>query len=247
MPRKYTKIPKENREKGEYYEYKREQERIDKKWDWFVRNYNKVIEKVKDEMLNSLKYEYYELCNKVVKEWYEKYVPFAYTKRKHSLYQIPFFEGDSERNYFIVGYDSGKMTRWHRVSNEYIFVNSFVHGWHGGADMLGPNPIEGYEEPHPNPRQGEMDIDNFSGTPYWRFPTNPPAGSGIIRWQHWYPTPAYPGNWKEAIANAPATIIEKEWPKVKAELSKRYEKIIIDRLAPYYKKYCDFEDEHVRW
>ena len=64
----------------------------------------------------------------------------------------------------------------HRADNEYIFQNSFVKGFHGGADKIKNVEKSKYKQPHPDNK-----------TPYWRKPY--PDGKNIP-YQFWYDEPA---------------------------------------------------------
>lgn len=239
MPRKYTKIPKENRKKGEYYEYKRIKERMlrkakyfDEKWVEYQRGLNAKYAKIARK-------EFFKVFNDAIKEWYDAYQPKAYKKRKKSLYQIPYFDIDnSDKDNITATFgddDPSRIKRWHRVSDEYIYINSYLRGYHGGADMLGDNPVPGYEMPHPHPRTGPFGVNNDSGVPYWRWPTKPKGG--FIRWQLWYPTPAVRTESPDMIAN-------RNWEFVKEQIEQEYnkekEKLFLKigiEFREYYNKY----------
>jgi len=82
-----------------------------------------------------------------IRRFYGAYRPQEY-RRRYSLYQMikPVI---SDTGFKIQM--SGELANiQHRVDNNYIYVNSYQHGYHGGA-------ISG--EGHPDP-----------GTPYWRTP-----------------------------------------------------------------------------
>lgn len=241
MPRNYKNIPQSERKKGEYYEYKRERERIDKKLQYYSDKFDKEMEKVRLEFAEIARKAFFDVFNSAIEEWYDAYDPNVYD-RKHSLYQIPYFEIDASDPDDIVARfgddDPHRITRYHRVSDEYIYINSYLRGWHGGADMLGSDPAPGYEEPHPRPRTGAFGIGNETGVPYWRWPTKPK--NGFIRWQIWYPTPAVRTESPDLIAN-------RNWPPVAKQIEEEYEKREEEVFRKYYKMYIDYRDKYKRW
>lgn len=119
--------------------------------------YKRIIEEYPIKLEERLN----EVGRQVVARWYADYEPTTY-RRTRSLYQA--FRVEREGFNVNVEFDSELIEASHRVSNDYIFENSFIEGYHGGADS-GPK--------HPD-----------LGTPYWRTP--PP------RYPRWYKkTPAY--------------------------------------------------------
>lgn len=90
------------------------------------------------------------IARSAIDKFYEDYEPNSYDRTfdLYNTYKIKVTADD-----WTIDFDSDFMEGMHRVDNqdpEYIFENSFIRGWHGGA-------ISGAG--HPNP-----------GTPYWRFP-----------------------------------------------------------------------------
>ena len=79
--------------------------------------------------------------------WYRDYYPHIYN-RKRTLYHA--FNVSYSNGHLRVNFGPEDIYDVHRVSPEYIYQNSFVLGYHGGADK-GPN--------HPHP-----------GEPWWRTP-----------------------------------------------------------------------------
>ena len=88
-----------------------------------------------------------KLFRESVRSFYGAYSPAEY-HRRYSLYKMGKFEVASESILIHVGGEYSPIG--HRVDNDYIYTNSFVKGFHGGA-ISGQN--------HPSP-----------GVPYWRTP-----------------------------------------------------------------------------
>lgn len=87
------------------------------------------------------------VIERVVDMFYEDYTPHTY-KRKQDLYNAyKVFIDDGDW-----GYEFGAhlMKKSHHQSNEYIYENSFVNGYHGGDD---------FGDDHPEP-----------GVPWWKAP-----------------------------------------------------------------------------
>lgn len=119
----------------------------------------KALEKMKvknDKLTKSFISESSEELNYIAKsaidKFYESYEPLMY-ERTYDLYHT--YRITVTENEWSIDFDPSFMEEWHRVDAKdptYIFENSFIRGWHGGA-------ISG--EGHPNP-----------GVPYWREPIN---------------------------------------------------------------------------
>lgn len=164
---------------------KRNTERIIKKLEWAKKKCRETIDKTTKKYCVKIRVAFNKIKNDVVKEWYEDYggnlkiAPMGY-HRTLGLLKISKIDVNKDTGDIIVRFDENNMTLWHRVSNEYIYQNSFVKGWHGGADKLGSSPKPGYEEPHPNP-----------GIPYWRTPQPDEAAiTGELPYEHWFDHPA---------------------------------------------------------
>lgn len=248
MPRK--KVAPQDRKKGEYYEYKREKQRISDKAEWVIAKHDKEFNRLTSRLADKLRITFRKICKDVVNEWYADYIPNKYN-RKHSLRKFPYIESEYDANKQQLNLSWGfndtlerqrHLHRVDRVNPEYVFVNSFLHGWHGGADLLGSSPAPGYETPpHPQPRNGPFGKDNESGVPYWRFPyARPPKESGIKRWEYWSERPA-------ARSFSPRDRIMELWIPKKKELQEQYledVKKMQDELFDILYKYIE---KNKRW
>lgn len=136
-----------------------------------------------------------------IDKFYEDYEPHSYDRTfdLYNTYRIKVTEDE-----WNIDFDPSWMENWHRVDDEdpeYIFENSFIHGWHGGA-------IAGMG--HPNP-----------GTPYWRLRniSIPTATGGEIKafssTSPWVPSLMSPSPYKE--------IVRKSNLYMRLETSKYYE------------------------
>ena len=143
-----------------------------------------IIDKTTTKYCIKLQRAFNKIKKDVVKKWYLDYggmlkiTPGGY-HRKLDMFKISKIDIDKETGDIAVRFSEDNMTMWHRVSHEYIYQNSFVKGWHGGADKLGDSPKPGYEEPHPRP-----------GLPYWRYPTPEDTPEGELPYEHWFDQPA---------------------------------------------------------
>ena len=111
------------------------------------------IEKINDKYYKIGKSDLEYIARKTVDEFYDDYEPLMY-ERYGDLYNAYKLTASKQPNgmfSFEILYDWSFMHYTHRVSNEYIYENSFIYGWHGGA-RTGPN--------HPN-----------SGEAWWREPS----------------------------------------------------------------------------
>lgn len=96
--------------------------------------------------------ELQELGKSIIAQWYASYDPIFYdrTRSLYKTYDIRIEDGE----FLVVDFDAEYMNEYgHRVSNSYIYENSFEKGFHGGADK------DNKKNKHPNP-----------GIPYWRTP-----------------------------------------------------------------------------
>ena len=112
-----------------------------------IKTYDDLAEYYTNKTVSDLKDSY----GSIVARWYASIYldsrdPHIY-QRQRSLYKA--YKIQSNGTNITVEYNSKYMDEYeHRVSNDYIFENSFVSGFHGGADK-GPG--------HPEP-----------GRPYWK-------------------------------------------------------------------------------
>ena len=121
--------------------------------DSLIKLYKNCIKKL-DEM--DIKYakkvekDLKEVGKKVIDDWYSDYIPNLY-RREYSLYKA--FRVQVKNGKFSVSFSPYYMRAYHhRVENDYIFDNSFLDGWHGGADKGKGHPFPGYpmyREPNP--------------------------------------------------------------------------------------------------
>ncbi|MBQ8947811.1 MAG: hypothetical protein IJ058_15275 [Lachnospiraceae bacterium] len=111
-----------------------------------VAKFNRAIEKYAsglEERLNEVGLE-------VVGRWYAEYPDPHVYRRKRSLYHA--FRVERQGYSINVIFDSELMEDYgHRVSNEYIFENSFIRGFHGGADKISDDKVAMGRPPHPDP------------------------------------------------------------------------------------------------
>lgn len=119
-------------------------------------NKKKLIKLIKKNIneIRKLNEKYYKMgksdleyiARKTVDEFYEDYEPLLYDRYGdlYNAYAIIPNKLPNGMFRFDVLYDWKLMQAEHRVSNEYIYTNSFIYGWHGGA-RSGKN--------HPDPGQ----------------------------------------------------------------------------------------------
>lgn len=119
-----------------------------------MRKAEQVLQETNQKLTNKFITQATENLNYIARtaidKFYEDYEPHWYNRTYdlYNMYRVKVTEDE-----WSVDFDSTWSETWHRVDAqdpEYIFENSLVRGWHGGA-------ISG--EGHPNP-----------GTPYWRLP-----------------------------------------------------------------------------
>lgn len=99
--------------------------------------------------------------------YYGDYSPMYY-HRRFDFYHIPYIEGDRDTAEFDYGFNSDRMTQWHRIykklgeheGKNYLAEISLLKGYHGGATSGGPDKA-GMRHPQP-------------GTPWWRRPPYDP-------------------------------------------------------------------------
>lgn len=111
-----------------------------------LRDWNDMADKYSKKAAKDLN----KIARLEVWKWYNTYTP-KYYNRKRTLYYA--FDITGKNGIIKIHFGAEKMYSAHfvdRISSDYIFENSFMRGYHGGA-------ISGLE--HPNP-----------GIPYWRTP-----------------------------------------------------------------------------
>ena len=130
------------------------------KYKRLVNEYNKSMKLLDDlvkKYVNIAKDQLNDKYRSIISEWYadiylDSKDPHMY-KRNGSL--VHAFRVTVKQYDISVEYDSQFMSNYtHRVSNDYIFENSFIEGYHGGARYNNKTPDQ---YPHPNP-----------GVPYWK-------------------------------------------------------------------------------
>ncbi len=125
-----------------------------------IKLYEKSLQKLqnmKPKYLEKIKKELNEVGKSVINDWYKEYSPNIY-KRLGSLYKAFRVQVKKDGSY-SVSFSSSYMKAFHHITNkkhpidnEYIFQNSFMEGWHGGADKGKNHPFPGYpmyREPYP--------------------------------------------------------------------------------------------------
>lgn len=125
---------------------------IDKNIKSIEKNLSKIEKKNKKELDNYLKESRENLkyiVQTAIDRFYEDYEPHFYG-RAFDLYHV--YKINVDENGWNIDFSPDFMKAYHRVSHEYIFENSFINGYHGGA-------TSGYGHPDP-------------GTPYWRNPSH---------------------------------------------------------------------------
>lgn len=214
----------------------KELKRLFKEIEKTDQKFNKLAQETIRKAVIKVKQSFNKIKRDVIKNWYMDYgfnlkvTPGGYY-RKLDLFKIPKITVDKETGEFYYQFDPDFMNNWHRVSNEYIYQNSFVEGWHGGADKLNPGDHGLYNEPHPDGPNG--------GNPYWRKPS-PQKGEKFIygvHYIHWFDSQA-------ARSFSPRDIIEEEFREqvqvIKKETQKKFDdgdKKILGDLKSYIKGY----------
>ena len=168
----------------EYRVYRRRKATLLKKWNKVVETYNDLKKNLLKRALRDAYNAFKRISRNAVEDWYASYHP-RYYKRTYDLKHIPKAEIYEKKQEVRWEFNPENLRYWHRIikksgseGKQYLYRNSFVEGWHGGADWLGNNPAPGYEEPHPKP-----------GVPYWRTPMYPEDDHTLI-FEHWYHEPA---------------------------------------------------------
>ena len=108
------------------------------------------LDKMEEKYSKRLDKELKEVGKSVIDDWYSDFIPNSY-HRINSLYKA--FKVTVRDGHFSVDFSARYMLAYHhRVKNSYIFQNSFMEGWHGGANDGPDHPFPGipmYREPAP--------------------------------------------------------------------------------------------------
>lgn len=143
----------------------------------YLNDEDKIVDSLVKEISNSVCDDLDEMFAKNINtHFYDRYKPRRY-RRKKSLFDAY----KITKTKFGVKWDFSSeymQEGLHRVDNEYIFQNSFIKGFHGGANKIKNVEKSKYKQPHPD---GE--------TPYWRTPY-PNFKKMNNPYQFWYDTPA---------------------------------------------------------
>lgn len=118
---------------------------------------NKIDEeerKLIQKYTSKIEDEFNLICDSEITKFYSSYSTHPKYDRTGDLYNTYKIKTNKYSGEFVVKFDSMYMKYYHRIDHDYIFENSFIQGYHGGA-INGNNPLF----PHPNP-----------GTPYWKNP-----------------------------------------------------------------------------
>ena len=91
-----------------------------------------------------------EICESAVEQWYKGYTPRIYRRRTDKNFYDVYDARVNKNGEFEFTLDENNLG-WHRASNDYIFENSFVQGFHGG-------PIWPWSDP---PRVAAWDIPPY--------------------------------------------------------------------------------------
>jgi hypothetical protein len=118
-----------------------------KKIESMIKRGIKISEGITAKYSSRVKSDISYIARSCIDRFYEDYEPLIYD-RHGDLYNA--FEVTFSNNKIKIRYSDDLMIAEHRADNSYIFENSFIYGWHGGA-RSGPN--------HPNP-----------GEAWWREP-----------------------------------------------------------------------------
>ena len=157
------------------------------------------LQEMDEKYSQRLKKDLEEVCLSVVDDWYSDYIPNSYRRKKNGLrkaYKVKVKGGE-----YSVDFSAGYMREKHRVSNEYIFENSFMKGWHGGADKANKGPV------HPYP-----------GTPMYREP-----------WPY-YTRWSYVAEWSEPPYEVMNERIDETVEKIGEDYDTEFEKDILSKI-----------------
>ena len=112
----------------------------------------KYAKKYKNELENNIEH--------IIDLFYEDYEPKSGYDRKGDLYNT--YEIIAEPRKWGVRYGSEYMHFSHHQSNEFIYENSFVNGYHGGS--------WGVNRPQPGMTYYDASDDDIAAVPYFRGP-----------------------------------------------------------------------------
>ena len=119
----------------------------EEQFDSVLKEWGKMVDKYNDRIVKDLN----RIARLEVWKWYKSYSPYEYTRQRTLYYAFKIV--DKKNRMVSIRFGSSLMYPIHRVDQvdrDYIYENSFIRGFHGGA-IDGPD--------HPNP-----------GIPYWRTP-----------------------------------------------------------------------------
>lgn len=170
-----------------------------------INTFSKDILKVIEKDLPSIEDELNDTALSIISKWYADYEPLAY-HRIMSLKKA--FKVTVNAEKFSIDYDSSYMKDfYHHQSNEYVFNNSFILGYHGGS----------------TDKSGTISI------PQWRKPLN--------IYSEWYGTPAPQSfSPYETIEKEGEKVVNKKWNPVKKKLEKDVGRIIDHYTKAYQKR-----------
>ena len=123
---------------------------IKKRIESFKKNLNNEKQKIISKNLEIMKNDFESMIDNYITIFYDSYNPRFYN-RYGDLYNV--YKITINKNNYSIDFDSSYMMYDHRVSNEYIYQNSFINGYHGGAISGIGHPDVGtpyYRKPFPN-------------------------------------------------------------------------------------------------
>lgn len=147
-----------------------------------------------------------------VNKFYSSYTPHLYRRKKDlkNAYKIT----TKKDGTFIFDVDSTYMKKQHRAENEFIFENSFMEGYHGGAKTIDDDKIPEWGK-HPNP-----------GIPYYRKPVPSQCDEGQIPYSKW--------GKKAKKTDPPYEYLANKWNKwIRDEYEDEKRKILIKVIKQY--------------
>ena len=193
----------------------------------YINDEDKIVNYLVEEISNSICDDLDEMFEKNINtHFYDRYKPHRY-RRKKSLFDA--YKITKTKTGVKWDFSSEYMQKGlHRVDNEYIFQNSFIKGFHGGADRINNVEKSRYKQPHPN-----------EGTPYWRTPFPNSHLDVGNPYQFWYSKPAI----QEAIS--PMEGIERDlinyFSGKKTSTGKNYKNRVKDAFSLMKTKYRVFD------
>lgn len=93
----------------------------------------KTVQVANDMYAKQLADEALTICMQAIDDFYEDYTPKSYDRlgTLHKVYSV-----QANNNYITLKFNDSQLDG-HRATNEYIYQNSFIEGWHGGAEIDG--------------------------------------------------------------------------------------------------------------